>query len=334
VHECNLGHGNVEATTSGPRALDTVSITKVVGATLQSDILKTLLYFDIFDFPLRLPEIHQFLPSNSVAKSDLRTACLSYPLNETIAAKGDYYFLKERSEEIVANRLENERRARRFWSVARLVARTIGSFPFVRAVFVSGELSKGVASKNSDIDFFIVAGVHRVWIVRTLCAVFKRIVLFNQKKFFCYNHIVSESQLGIEERNIYTAIETISLKPLLNIVFFQKLLEINSWTRHFLPNSLYQAPETVDIIHGMPIIEKIVVFLIPKSVLNSFDDWLLGKWRRTWIHRYPSLASQKRSELFRCTTNVSTSYVNDYSTKILEQYRLRLNKYGLSQDRP
>ncbi len=283
------------------------------GTALQCDILRTLLYFDIFDYPLR-------------------SACLSLPLKNQIMQKDEYYFLKCRPETIVENRREKERRARLLWRIARLMARIVGGFPFVKAIFVSGELSKGVASEHSDIDFLIVAGIHRVWIVRTLCAAFKRVFLFNQKKFFCYNHIVSEHRLEVTERNIYTATEIVTLKPLLNTNLFEKFLQVNSWTKDHLANSSYQNPTVPNRPSGRPIIERIIDFLVPHTALDTIDHWLLKKWRRVWVYRYPSMTPAKRTELFRCTTDISTSYVKDFSARIMGEYEQRLIHYGLASD--
>jgi hypothetical protein len=290
------------------------------------------LYFDIFDFPLRLPEIYQFLPSNSVALKDLRAATFSHPLRSQISQKDEYYFLKGRSETLVENRREKERRARRLWSIARIMSHVISAFPFVRAVFVSGELSKGVASKSSDIDFFIVTSVNRVWVVRTLCATFKRIFLFNQKKFFCYNHIVSEQKLEVAERNIYTATEIVTLKPLTNNNLFDEVLQENSWTKEFLPNWQFPNPVLPKSPATRPIIERIISVLIRPKTLDAMDYWFMTKWRRAWISRYPSLTPAKRSELFQCTTDISTSYVKDFFTRIMLQYEQRLRRYGFSLD--
>lgn len=307
-------------------------MTDKAATSLQSDILKTLLYFDIFEFPLRLPEIYQFLPSSSVALTDLRAACFSHPLLNQISQKDEYYFVKGRSETLVENRREKERRARRLWSIARIMSHVISAFPFVRGVFVSGELSKGVASESSDIDFFIVTCVNRVWIVRTLCAAFKRIVLFNRKKFFCYNHIVSEHKLEVAERNIYTATEIVTLKPLSNNQLFEEVLEANSWTKEYLPNWQRQNTVSPKCPATRPILERIIRILIRPKVLDAMDYWLMKKWRRAWIRRYPSLTPAKRSELFQCTADISTSYVMDVFAKIMKQYEQRLHQYGLALD--
>ncbi len=183
---------------------------------LQHDILRTLIYFDMFDHPLRLAEIHQFLPSRTVAPEELHLHCLLMVLNRQLEEKDGYFALAGRSAKLAEVRRTKESAARRMWAVARLVTRVIRRFPFVRGVFVSGELSKGVASKGSDIDIFIVTARRRVWIVRTVCTLFKVLLLFDQKKFFCYNHIASDDRLEVDVRNVYTAVECVTLRPIFN----------------------------------------------------------------------------------------------------------------------
>lgn len=299
-------------------------------AALQSDILRTLLYFDIFDHPLKLPEILQFLPSNSVTLKDLRSAFLSQPLNNQVTQNGEFYYVKGRPESIVDQRAEKERRAHRMMRIARIVSRIVRQLPFVRAVFVSGELAKGVAGKHSDIDFVIVTARNRVWIVRTLCTVFKKAFLFNRKKFFCYNHIVSEQRLDVADRNIYTAIEVVTLRPMVNGELFGKFLSVNSWTQGFLPNSLSSSSAELPKHESTTLLERTVDAVVPSTTLDAIDNWLLKQWRHAWIRRYPKLTPMKRSQLFQCNADVSTAYVQDFLETIIGQYELRLQEYNLT----
>ena len=64
-------------------------------STLQRDIVKTLLYFDIFQHPLRLTEIREFLPSNSVTVDDIQNACSTEPLNNFITEKNGLVCLEK-----------------------------------------------------------------------------------------------------------------------------------------------------------------------------------------------------------------------------------------------
>ncbi len=297
--------------------------------SIQRDILRTLLYFDIFDFPLRLPEIYQYLPTNTVALADLRQACSSRPLRDLVSEEDGYFFLRERSQTIVDDRRQKEQRARYMWFAARLMARIIGAFPFVSAVLVSGELSKGVASRHSDIDFYLVTAPKRVWIVRSLCAAFKRLFLLNSKKFFCYNHIVTASGLAVAEKSFYSAVELVTLKPMWNKGFYAEILASNPWVKGFLPNWNTKTSQAETGVRKTPILERLIARFVSADRLDRLEEQLLHQWERAWDHRYPDLSKAKRGELFRCTQELSTSYVKDFYSRIVQEYSERLCRYGL-----
>jgi hypothetical protein len=296
---------------------------------LQHNILATLAYFDIFDHPLRLSEIRQFLPLQGVTQAAVEAACSTDPLKSRLSSVDDLFFFENRSERLVAERRIKERRARRMWKAATFMSHVIRRFPFVRGVFVSGELSKGVASKHSDIDFFIVTAENRVWICRTLFAVFKKVFLFNRKKFFCYNLITSESHLQIDDRNIYTAVEVVTVKPLFNEDLFERFITANSWTAQYLPNSQRLAQVSKNEIPSTFLIEKMLAALIPSEKFDTLDHWLLGKWESIWKNRYQELSQGELEQQFQCRQDLSTAYVGDFLHKVMDRYCHRLDQYGI-----
>lgn len=297
---------------------------------LQAAILKTLLYFDIFDFPLKLSEILLFLPSNSVATKDLRSAFFRRPLSEQFAEKNGYYYLKGRPESLVNDRLEKERRARRQMRIARVITRIVRSFPFVRGVFVSGELSKGVASKKSDIDFFVVTAPNRIWITRTFFTLFKKVFLLNRKTLFCYNHITSDRNLAVAERNIYTAIEVATLRPTYNPALLRNIMIANDWIKAYLPNSYSVPPESKGIKSKIPLTERMLERVFSAEFLDVIDQWLLDQWRKIWHRRYYVLTPENRERLYRCEEQLSTAYGNDFQPRITQAYKQRLDQFGLT----
>jgi hypothetical protein len=300
------------------------------GTSLQRDIARTLLYFDIFRHPLKLSEIYRFLPSNSVTVDEIQKACSSEPLNGCIVEINGLLCLDKGKTGYIDERSKKEQRARRMWRIAVIMSHIIQRFPFVRGIFVSGELSKGVASKKSDIDFFVITAPNRVWIARTIFTLFKRLFLFNQKKLFCYNHITSEQYLEITDRNIYTAMEVATLRPIYNMPLYIQFMNANSWIRDYLPNSytFQSTPEGVG--HKSPLSERIISCFLSSKNLEAIDLWLLSRWRSLWHHRYHSMSSEKRERLFRCEINVSTAYANDFLPRITCAYELRLDEYGLT----
>jgi hypothetical protein len=206
----------------------------------------------------------------------------------------------------------------------------IRRFPFVRAVFISGELSKGVASKKGDIDFFVVTADRRVWVCRTLFALFKKVFLLGSKKLFCYNHIVSESHLRITDQNVYTAIEIATLQPLANPDMHQRFLDENEWVRGFFPNATRLGRRNQTREAPVPTAEQFVNVFTRSTDLDRLDRWLQKRWEAFWRKRYPSLTEDKRLSLFRCEEYLSTAYARDYLGRILSNYDQRLQRFGLS----
>jgi radical SAM superfamily enzyme YgiQ (UPF0313 family) len=200
--------------------------------------------------------------------------------------------------------------------------------PFVRAAFVSGELAKGVASKESDIDYVIVTAPDRLWICRTILILFKKLVLFNSKKFFCLNHFVSERQLEADRKNIYTAIEIATLKPLLNAGMLNRYLIENRWITDFLP--LVRSKQSDLSIHKPSLLQRILEFFFRARFADRLDRRLMRFWDNLWIRRYPTLSEIKRRDLYRCTPDLSTAYAGDFFTKISTEYAKRLKDYGIA----
>ena len=58
---------------------------------LQSAIIKIILYFDVFDYPLNKREIHAYLGVFCV-ENDLENALLSLENNKILTQKKDFYF--------------------------------------------------------------------------------------------------------------------------------------------------------------------------------------------------------------------------------------------------
>lgn len=112
---------------------------------------------------------------------------------------GHYYSISTNTDFII-QREENTRRALQIMPMARRMTKIISWFPFVRAVLISGSLSKNVITPDGDIDYFIITGRGRLWVTRTLLVLFKKIFLLNSHKYFCINYFIDDTHLEIEEK--------------------------------------------------------------------------------------------------------------------------------------
>ena len=145
---------------------------------LKNNILRTLLYYDIFSYPLTTDEVFTFLPQNTVTPTEIKQTIeqLSSEPETPFDIKNGYVYIKPKQQNITL-RLEREEISKTSWKKARFMTHIIKRCPFVRAVMVSGSLSKNNSDKTSDLDFFIITKPNRLWISRTLLMLFKKIFL-------------------------------------------------------------------------------------------------------------------------------------------------------------
>jgi hypothetical protein len=116
------------------------------------------------------------------------------------------------------------------------MSKRIMSFPFVESVNISGALSKNFIDDDGDIDFFIITAPNKLWIARTLLIAYKKIVLFNSKKYFCVNYFISTNHLEIDEQNKFTATELVTLIPVYGEKAYTNFVTKNKWVETIFPN--------------------------------------------------------------------------------------------------
>ena len=139
--------------------------------TLSKSILKTLLYFDIFQYPLTASEIFAHLTTNHVTVDHVATELNRLSNLSIISPISDFYSVHD-NPMLGSRRTKGNQMAQQSLTLARRQARLISQFPFVRAVMASGSLSKDYMDEHSDLDFFVITKPNRLWIARMLLIVY------------------------------------------------------------------------------------------------------------------------------------------------------------------
>ena len=297
---------------------------------LKNEILRTLLYYEIWSHPLTARELFAFLPVNSMTFEQFRGRLDEYVAGDHIREYRGYYYMKGEEARIAIEREKRARFARWMWGMARLFVHVIKRCPFVRGVFVSGELSKNVAQRNSDIDFFIVTEPNRLWIARMILTVFKKTVLLNSRKFFCLNYFATSDHLRLDEENIYTAMEVATTKPLFNSDLFVRYLTANTWIKAYFPNfnlHLLDRPACNDRRSYVQWLLELPFRLFNATTL---DEYCMRMMEHVWARRYPMFDAETRNRIFRCTRTESRAYVGNFQDAVLMLYRRRLKECGLA----
>ena len=235
-------------------------ITDMELPVVKENILATLAYFDLFNYPLTRVEIYLFL-QNKYEYDFFDGALESLLLSGDIFLFDKFYTLHN-DHYLVVRRLTGNKKADELIKIALRVGELLIRFPYVRGIAISGSLSKNYADEKSDIDLFIITAKNRLWIARTLMHCLKKLTFLVKKEdYFCMNYYIDEQQLEILEKNIYTAIEVGTLIPLQGDTVLEKFYAANTWTRTYLPN------KNMRISSAKP---------IKASFIKSFTEWLLN----------------------------------------------------------
>ncbi len=298
---------------------------------LQQDVLRTFAYFDVFLYPLSKHQVYAFLPRNSVTLQHVEDALHRLVDFGFLKSENDYYFLADRTAAIVESRIENEERAARMLKKARWVSLFLKQIPFVRAVFITGSLSKNVATRSSDIDFMIVTAPNRLWIPKLILTAVRRIFLFNTIKYFCVNLFVSENGLLFSERNFFNAVEIATTQVLWNETAYYRFQSVNSWTKWYLPNGGNARVPVESIARTPSPFQRAAEFILNLFPLTSIDAYLMNIARSYWKKRNAHLDEKKFNSLFQCTPHISSVWYDDHQTRILNTYQQRLAQFGVEQ---
>ncbi len=295
---------------------------------LKKEIIKTLLYFDIFSFPLRAEEIHRYCG----VKTTLRRVAEVLPelvKNGQLWQFGEYYLMRDKRE-WVSQRERNYRHSRVKLKTARRNAALISQFPFVRAVSISGSLSKYSADEAADIDYFIIVRSRRLWICRTLLHFFKKLTyLFGKQHDFCMNYFLGEEELELKDKNFYTALESITILPMYGLDMHKAFYRANPWVKSYFPNCnpLQQLAAPVE---ERPSLAKRL------GELSFYKRW--GHWANDGLHRltiwwwrhkfsWKGFPMEHFDQDLRATPGESKYHPDDYQRHILKAYRQRLQEF-------
>ena len=288
------------------------------------ELLRVLLYFDIFSYPLTKREIISYSGISKQGGNNIDAALEMLQRKGLINRFGGLYYV-EGNRQNVFRRLNGNKRAAGRMKTARRFSRLISWFPFVRGVFMSGSLSKGFAAKRDDIDYFIVTEPGRLWLVRSLLILFKKIFLLNSYRNFCINYFVDSNHLFIKEHNRYTATEIAFLVPLFNSAMHQRFLDQNSWAGNYYPNLLDKNKH--DCYNQEPALKKCFEKMFSVSLTDKLDMYLYRKSLSYIRAKFSHMDDDNFARNFRVLRHELKYLPNSQQFSIMDKYNERVNRY-------
>lgn len=208
---------------------------------LKEAVYSALCFFDIFDYPLSLREIHHYLMKIEVSEKEL----FDFLEKENrIGYVHGYYFLEGR-DAIVDIRFAKHKIALKYWAKVNFYLPFIQLIPYVKMVAVCNTLAFNNPTDDSDIDLFIVTAKGKIFLTRILVTVLFALlgVRRHGQKIagrFCLSFFVSEN--GLDLKSIYTQRDDIyllywfmTLRPFYGEKTFQDFIAANRWVEDYFP---------------------------------------------------------------------------------------------------
>lgn len=295
-----------------------------MGSSKES-ILKTLLYSDIFDYPLSKEEIWKFLISKNKEDKQIFLRYLNLK-NSLFDHKKNLYFIKGR-EGIIKKRQEKEKYSLEKIRFAKKIISKLSLIPTVYFIGISGALAMKNSQKDDDIDLFVVTAQKSVWTTRLLMVFMLSFLRAYRKRKdknvsnkICLNMLIDDSALSFsKERNdLYTAHEIIQILPIFNKnKTYEKFINSNIWIKDFLPNALSQRPKA-PFIAKISFADIAINYLLKLSLIE-----FLARNIQFW---YMKKHVTKETIL----NNFLAFHPFDYKVYVLSNYKKKIAKYVYS----
>jgi hypothetical protein len=212
---------------------------------IESATKKTVIWFSLFNYPLTVTELWQWLwSSEKISYREINDYVGSgkvYQVAPFILLKGEEENLEIRAERYL-HAVRKQRKAKRatWW---------LSWMPWVEGVALCNSLGYQNARDESDIDFFIITKPNSVWLTRLLAVAMLKILgqrpsEEHGRDTLCLSFYITSDNLSLEEIILpngdpYLTYWITQLNPLFGRgPVWAQFFGANEWVKKFLPNAL------------------------------------------------------------------------------------------------
>lgn len=297
-------------------------------AACKKGVFEILTYFDIFHYPLTSGEIRQFLSGK--VDANILQECLSELQEEQAVFLSNGFYSIQNNPLLAHRRRQGNQLAEKLLIKGLRIGGFLYQFPFVRAVGISGSLSKNYADEKADVDFFIITKANRLWVARTLMHLYKKFTFLTGKQnLYCMNYYIDEKALLLEEKNIFTAIEIKTLVPVSGEQTMNLFFESNKWASQYLPACNFRRQEKMD--PQASLLKKILEWMLNGKVGNRLENYLFRLTQNRWKRKFEKGKRNKKGQTMELITgkHFARSNPGAFQEKVLALYEQKLS--GLDQ---
>ena len=314
---------------------------------LESNILATLVYYDIFDLSLRKEELFKRLcvfghlfhgkKRETVSRSQFDYSLEQLLKTGKINLKNNYYYLFER-EYLIPFRLKKEKLAISRIKRTRWAVGWLRFAPNLLAVFASGSLAMRNTDELSDLDILIITKSGRIWLTRLYVTVILSLLGIRRKvtdkiapNKVCPNHYITDKSLLVPFKSIYNAQTYSNLIPI--YVRGNKIIEefkkANSWVLDYV-HEWGNIESTNEILKtGLP---GFLAKIKEKSLNNKLGDFFEKLARNYQSRRIASNPLTKQSGGRVVFNDEQLEFhPSSIEEEIVRKYNQRMKELGLGE---
>ena len=285
-------------------------------------VTKTLLYSDLFDYPLTFDQLHKYLiTSKKISKKKVKNMAIEE--KKLVSKKSGFYFLKNR-EDLVLLREKREKESAKKIKYGLKKTGILKYIPGIKFLGISGSLSLNNASPADDIDLFIISEKNKIWLTRLIAVFLLKIQGVyrdrnetNPSNKLCLNMIIDENNLLFPKsrQDIYTAHEIAQVLPVYDRKnTYTAFIKTNKWIRKYLANF---EPEN-----------------IKEEKINMFPQFLWELAGLFWAEKFAKFIHQKYMRKQKNRETIKDGFLafhpNDSRLQIINTYKMRLKSIKIS----
>lgn len=271
---------------------------------MEKGVVQVLYYFQQFQYPPALDELHLFLQIKTSIVYLRRV--LDMLIDKRIVSKVKidstyrYTLYKySRIKNAFELRLKNSQLKLGY---IRHYFRFLPIFPQIKLIGLSGSVAMMNAKKSDDVDLFIITGRDRLWTGRFIAVMLAQLLGLRRKRGrkrasnkICLNLFFDEVDLIVPKakRSHYLAHEVLQMKPIFERDrAYQRFIYANRWVFDIFPNAFdrvkrkkTQVHRSSFIVHRLfgDVVEKILRMVQKYSIKKHQTTELITQYQ-LWFH--------------------------------------------------
>lgn len=269
----------------------------------ENAILKTLLYSNLFNAGIKRNELQKNLFDVKTTEGELNSALNYLLIKNKLVFKNEFVFINGES-----NNFYKKNKNKIPGTKLKIILKLLNHIPFISmAAFSGGTANYGLQNHN-DVDLFIIAKPNTIFIVYLLIHVFS--LIFKIRNELCANYLIDEKSILIEEQDLYTAHQIISLKPFINSDYLDYFFTKNQWVKNYFPNFEFYNTD-------IPRSSNFYFLFIPFNKI-------IKKFYKTF---YKTKLNKDSSNSIVLEDGIIKLHTNDHRIKTLKEFETVLTNY-------